>query len=566
MVKISHIHIDNFRSIQSLDMDLNQVCALVGPNNAGKTNLLMAMNRVLGRDWVTVQAFNESDVYGRDPSRDISIVVTFDEPIPYYKFKASQPAEISSLSFLYTRYKRGEQVGERRLEQTCLNPKGGVVQVPDQAPKSGVKTQYKPLSGIPGEVRDAVPLIHIGTNRSLHDQLPSNRYSLLRPLIEDIDRDFRDPNNSVLVQNRAGEESEVPRVERFEALMRAGMTLLRTDSFRDLESTIKERALRLLGLDPASDALDFFFAPFDTMTFYKNLELHVREAGFDIDASELGGGMQNALVLAILQAYEQRRKQGAIILIEEPEMFLHPQVQRSVYKTLQNIGKSNQVIYTTHSPHFVTLPDYRDVQLVRRRATGTEAQKSELPMNDIRRDKLVKELDPERNELFFASRLLLVEGDTEKLALPEYAKNMAVDLDEAGATIVEVGGKRNLMEIAGIAISFGIPTGVVYDEDSSDFRNQRADEESLNGQLDALARDDRSVRVWRLVKNYEDHLRGCLGEEEYQRLCNKFASMGKPTRARRIAQEPDLPIPPPFGEILDWLVGQPVEGSSATDQ
>ena len=556
MVTISHIHIENFRSIQSLDMDLNQICALVGPNNAGKTNLLMALNRVLGRDWVTVQAFDESDVYGRDPDRDITIEVTFDQPIQYYKFKASQPAEVSALLFRFTRYKRGQQTGERRLEQSCLSPRGSAVQVPAQAPKSGEKTQYQPLTGIPSDVRGAVPLIHIGTNRSLRDQLPNGRYSLLRPLIEDIDKDFRDPSNTVSVTDRGGRESAVPRLDRFQALMRAGLTLLRTPDFSALEATIKERALRLLGLDPDSDTLDFFFAPFDTMAFYKNLELHVREAGFEIDATELGGGMQNALVLAILQAYEQRRKQGAIILIEEPEMFLHPQVQRSVYKTLRRIGENNQVIYTTHSPHFVALPDYRDVQLVRRKATGTEAQKSELPMNETRRDKLVKELDPERNELFFASRLLLVEGDTEKLALPEYAKCMGIDLDEAGATIVEVGGKRNLMEFATISISFGIPTGVIYDEDSSDFRGQRDNETALNEELDSLAHADHSVRVWRLVKNYEEHLRSCLGEEEYQRLCQKYPSMGKPTRARRIAQEPGLPIPPPIEDVLRWLVGQ----------
>lgn len=562
MAMISHIHIENFRSILSLDMDLNQVCALVGPNNAGKTNLLMALNRVLGRDWVNVQSFDEADVYGRDPDRDIKIEVTFDQPIPYYKFRAAQPAEISSLSFLYTRYKRGEQTGERRLEQSCLNPKGNAVQVPAQAPKSGEKTQYQPLTGIPGEVRDAVPLIHIGTNRSLRDQLPSNRYSLLRPLIEDIDRNFRDPNNTVSVPDRSGGSLEIPRMERFQAFMGAALKLLHTPSFDELEATIKERALRLLGLDAGSDALDFFFAPFDTMTFYRTLELHVREAGFEISASELGEGMQNALVLAILQAYEQRRKKGAILLIEEPEMFLHPQVQRSVYKTLRRIGESNQVIYTTHSPHFVALPDYRDVQLVRRRATGTEAQKSELPITDVRRDKLVKELDPERNELFFASRLLLVEGDTEKLALPEYAKTMSFDLDGAGATIVEVGGKRNLMEFATIAISFGIPTGVVYDEDSSDFRDQRADEAALNSELDALATSDHSVRVWRLVKNYEDHLRKCIGEKEYQARCQKYPSMGKPTRARRIAQEPHSPIPPPFKDVLRWLVGQQIEEGS----
>jgi putative ATP-dependent endonuclease of OLD family len=46
-----------------------------------------------------------------------------------------------------------------------------------------------------------------------------------------------------------------------------------------------------------------------------------------------------------------------------------------------------------------------------------------------------------------------------------------------------VGGKRNLMEFAKIAISFGIPTGVIYDRDSSDFpKHKKAEEDSLVGQ------------------------------------------------------------------------------------
>ena len=143
-------------------------------------------------------------------------------------------------------------------------------------------------------------------------------------------------------------------------------------------------------------------------------------------------------------------------------MFLHPQMQRSLYKTLHKIGETNQVIYTTHSPHFVSVPDYRDVLLVRRNEEGTYVVQSSLSADNKRRQKFLKELDPERSELFFAKRLLLVEGDTEKLALPEYAAGLDIDLDRAGATIVEVGGKRNLKDFAELAISFQIPTGIVY--------------------------------------------------------------------------------------------------------
>ena len=60
--------------------------------------------------------------------------------------------------------------------------------------------------------------------------------------------------------------------------MTNAMELLRTESFVQLEQCIKENALRQLGFDPAvdGDKLDLYFSPFDTMDFYKALDLRVR--------------------------------------------------------------------------------------------------------------------------------------------------------------------------------------------------------------------------------------------------------------------------------------------------
>jgi predicted ATP-dependent endonuclease of OLD family len=427
-----------------------------------------------------------------------------------------------------------------------------------KAPRRGEQHQYQPLVNIPAEVRESVPLIFIGTNRSLKEQLPAARYSMLRQLFEGINHDLQDPKQKVKVKQQSGAELEVPRLERFYKLMEASVKILRTESFEELERSIKKHALRQLGFNPETDGdkLDLFFSPFDTMDFYKSLDLRVREGSFSVSATELGEGVQNALVLAILQTFEERRKQGAILLIEEPEMFLHPHLQRFLYKTIREIARTNQVIYTTHSPHFVSVPEYEDVVIVRKGRDGTSVRRSDLPTNSRRKEKLIKELDPERNELFFAQRLLLVEGDTEKLALPEYAKRLDLDLDREGATIVEVGGKRNLPEFAQIAASFEIPTAVVYDSDSSDFKD-RAEEAKFNAMLDRLAEASSSVVVWRLTKNYEDHLRQTIGERKYQELCQKYSNVGKPTRARLIATEEDVPIPNPIPDILRWLANKP---------
>ena len=554
-MRIKRIEIENYRSIRHLELDVPQICALVGPNNAGKSNILSALYKVLGRDWITVNSFDLDDVHGRDPEADMRITITFDPPVQYRRFKQAHPVAIPTFSFEYTRYKVGESRGQRRLEQKCLTQDDKPPMVLKKAPKKGEKHEYEPLVNIPSEVRESVPLIYIGTNRSLKEQLPSARYSLLRQLLEDVNRDLHDPSQTVGVTDAHGSKTTMARADRFRELMTNAMELLRTESFVQLEQCIKENALRQLGFDPAvdGDKLDLYFSPFDTMDFYKALDLRVREGGFTISATELGEGIQNALVLAILQAFEARRKQGAILLIEEPEMFLHPQMQRSLYKTLREIGKTNQVIYTTHSPHFVAVPDYDQVALVRKNNDGTCARLSDLPMDEKRKEKLRKELDPERNELFFATRVLFVEGDTEKLAFPEYARRLGFDLDKAGASIVEVGGKRNLIEFCRIARSFNIPFGVVYDEDSPEI-NDKNEESQYNAELDALGVDGN--HSWRFVKRYEDELKDAVGgDAEYQRLCQKYSNTGKPTRARLIAADPTTAVPKKVNDILTWLSG-----------
>lgn len=570
-MRIKNFSVRNFRSLRELDLELPQIGALVGPNNSGKSNILQALYRILGRDWVNVSNFSEDDVWSHDPNLDISISVTLEPPISYSPFKGSEATEFAALKFEYTRYKVGPTKGERRIDQSFLNPKGQPAMVLAKAPKKSEQRQYKPLTALPQEAREQVPLIYIGAHRSLKDQLPSARGSLLRQLFEDINADFHDPNQTVPVTDENGNPIQVARSAHFKHHMAEAMKLLRTDQLDALEKDITESALRQLGFDPVADAdkLDFFFAPFDSMDFYKALDLRVKEQGFDMSAGELGEGFQNVIVLAILQAFEQRRKKGAIFLIEEPEMFLHPQMQRSLYKTIRRISESNQVIYTTHSPHFVSIPEYEELLLVRRSQDGTNVTKSSLSPTPVRREKLRKELDPERGEMFFASRLLLVEGDTEKLALPVYAERLGLDLDRAGATIVEVGGKRNLPEFIKIAASFGIPTAVVYDEDSSDFDGDKQAEGAFNTTLDAMQRTDGGVCVWRIPGKYETYLRQSLGEKLYLSLSGKHGGVGKPVRARLMAQDQEGVVPPLFADVLRWLAGSnltPTEASKVAEK
>jgi len=548
-MKIKKISIQGYRSIKKpLELNLEQVNAIIGANNSGKSNILSAIYRVLGRDWVTVNTFDENDVHNENYDTDIIIDFEFDEPLKYEQFK-SFFVDIPKVRYVYTRYKKGESKGQRRLEKKCLKLDDSDIFSYKSKPKPGEKPEWIPLTTIPQDIQDAFPVIFIGCDRNLKNQLPNSRYSILGTIIKDINSDFENPDN--LIEIESGSGIKISRIECFKHAIDEAIRALKTDDFIALEESIKENALKQLGFNPETEAdkLDLFFNPLTSLEFYKSLEIYIKEHNFQVNAKELGVGFQNAIVLAILRAFEERKKQGALFLIEEPEMFLHPQMQRSLYKTIRQIGETNQVIYTTHSPHFITIPEFNEIVLVTKNETGTHIKKSTLKPDENLKNKFRKELDPERNELFFSKKILIVEGDTEKMAFPEFAKRMDFDLDSVGSTIIEVGGKRNIVDFVDLALSFQIPVGFVYDTDSSDFTDAEKEAE-YNIQLESYYK--KGVKIFAFNKNYESECKMFYSEQIYQKYCLRFGR-NKIQRARLMAQDDSILIPDFVKPIINWL-------------
>ena len=78
-MKISRVYIENYRSIKKLDFSPGNYCVLIGENNAGKSNILKAVNLVLGETWPTDRTFTDEDFHNQDTTNDIIIQVFFDE-------------------------------------------------------------------------------------------------------------------------------------------------------------------------------------------------------------------------------------------------------------------------------------------------------------------------------------------------------------------------------------------------------------------------------------------------------------------------------------------------------
>ncbi len=241
-----------------------------------------------------------------------------------------------------------------------------------------------------------------------------------------------------------------------------------------------------------------------------------------LPAASLVDGLEACCVLGI---------RGLVLLIEEPELYLRPQAQRYLYRLLRTFAQGgNQVLYTTHSPNLLNVARLDELALVRLTEHGTRALQPEMltPGEDFR---LLTEFDAERSELFLARAALLVEGQTERLSLPFAFAAFGYDADRESVSVVECGGKPNILLFARVCRAAGIPFVVLHDRDRGD--------EVLNEAIRAQAGADRTIV---LEPDFEAATRLRGGSHKPERAWRRFTRIGRDE------------LPPPLAEAVELVV------------
>ena len=547
-MRIRELEIKNLRSIaDSGPIPVTNLFALVGENNAGKSNILVAIGAFLAGGSGGLKADDLFDV-----EAPITIKVTFSE-LQEIEAKRWRKYLVSGRLILEKRVwvENEEGTGAKRIKSEYhgyeAEPKDWFLSISAILEREGQRPKWKEIAeanGLPGyfieedksnktiyakaldryleenEVEYDDPDLSethaLGLQSKVIASLPA--YYLL-PAITDYSDEIDKRQKSSTFRRLMGELSDRilrndPRINEVqEALARVhsllnDMTGDGNDRLAAL-GTIENQIGRLLKeLMPSVSSVKLAVQIDELKDLFSGGVALSVDDGVETDVLAKGHGLQRCIVFSLLRTLidteretregEEHPQRSIILGIEEPELYIHPQLCKLFYDVMRAFGETDQIVYTTHSPLFVDAYSYEDVGIVRKPsvAIGTKVRTASPGIFDDLDDKKIfkglSRFNPAVNELFFAKSVLVVEGPEDLIAVTETLKKLGkvkVRAEELEITILVAGGKQAIPFFQRVMNAFSLPYKVLHDIDITDQmpQNDKDTNQNVNDLIKELA-------------------------------------------------------------------------------
>lgn len=498
-ISISKVRIENFRSIENLELSLSMTNVLIGANNCGKSNFLKAINVALGQ----IKIVSSEDIYvGKDEVLDNTKCATIDimlRPVDTTNKILSAFSDfwigVFTEEWITTGDPIGDYVGIRTILQYDILRNDYIVvhkQITDwgnSISSAGVSRR----KAFTGDMNTYISAFYMDAQRDVVDDIKdrksyfgraTSRVDLSQEKISEIERQLNDVNSQI--------------VESIPALSQTATRIAA------IASTVGA-ANGTIEIEPLARKMT---------DLHKGMDVIFRDGeAARLSVSQHGMGTRSWISFLTLGAYVDWEKQHLVeddpesesyimLTMEEPEAHLHPQAQQKLYSQLCKF--SGQKIISTHSPSIVAQAELCDLIHFEKINGKTQAHSFNASnYTEEEKNRIKREVISSHGELLFAKAIVLCEGITEEQALPIYfQEKYGIDPTFCGINIIGIGG-QNYKTFLSLIKNFHIHWYIFSDGESATIRTvKKAVRDVFGTEIDQCD----NVIILDNQEDYEKHL------------------------------------------------------------
>lgn len=520
-MKIKKVKIHNWRSIKDIDISFENLMIFIGGNNHGKSNILSSILFFFGSITCTDLDYNKG-------CEELFVEITFSNLDDHDKVQFSKYLTIDNEITVRKVIRKGESfeyhgytqiptevwlkeenisnyTNREAIVTTPLNsfvPSTGRLtkEIIKQAQESYIEQNAESLTfsyelevtnflglksvaqGIFGDV------FFIPAVKNATDEFSVKSKSVFNQLLTNVINDMSATNSEYMeVKDKVKELTQSLNKTAADGTINA----IRPQQISRLEEILESE------LSSWNTKIDIEITPPDVDEVLRlGTSVWIND-GVSTDINRKGNGLQRSLIFALIKAWakvsqEQREidisadessqrkaSKSTYFIFEEPELYLHPQAQRELYSSLKDLSEnSNQVLITTHSSSFIDLNLYKSICVICKDnvADGTKhlqcTQDIFTSLDDKKKFNMTYWINPDRGELFFAKKVILVEGQTDKTVISYLSKQ--IGCFRYDCTLIDCGSKDNMPLYIHLLNNFKLPYIVVYDKDHQSYKNENA--------------------------------------------------------------------------------------------